>query len=67
LLVEKPSPRPFSGRVRSLFLLFVIVLTGTVLVFQIYSPWKRLVAGQEQNDTTCSSGQTIGPGFARDQ
>src|SRR4051812_46965634 len=48
LLAEKPSPRPFSGSRTGLYFCgFIILLTVTVLLFQNYSPWERLLASEK--------------------
>lgn len=45
VLAQGPSPSPFP-KTRSLvhFLLFLLSLTLTILLFQFYNPWERLVS-----------------------
>ena len=45
LLAEKPSPSAFSASRPLLHLCgFILLLSATVLVFELYSPWERLLA-----------------------
>src|SRR2546427_5031099 len=48
VLAEKASPSPFPGTRQWNFLLaFIVVLIATVLVYQRYSPWERLLAADK--------------------
>ncbi len=52
LLAEKASPRPFRHSHTGLhFCAFIILLTAAVLLFQVYSPWKYLVAADKDRHT----------------
>src|SRR5207237_1364433 len=47
VLAEQPSPPAFSAaRPLNYFLVFLVVLTGTVLLYELGSPWQRLLAAQ---------------------
>jgi hypothetical protein len=48
VLAAKAAPTPFpSTRVREYMLGFIAALTATVLVYQLYSPWSRLLAAEK--------------------
>jgi len=48
VLAESSSPPPFrSARPILHLLVFTLLLTGTVLLYQKYSPWSRLVTAQK--------------------
>jgi hypothetical protein len=48
LLAEKAAPKPFpSTRAREYLLGFIAALVATVLVYQFYSPWSRLLAAEK--------------------
>ena len=48
VLAEKSSPRPFrSARPVLHFLVFAVLLTLTVLLYQSYSPWSRLISAHK--------------------
>jgi hypothetical protein len=52
VLAAKAAPRPFtSTRAMEHLLGFVIALTATVLVYQFYSPWSRLLAAEKAKGT----------------
>jgi hypothetical protein len=48
VLAAKVAPKPFSGtRAMEFMLGFLVALTATVLVYQLYSPWARLLAAEK--------------------
>jgi hypothetical protein len=48
VLAAKAAPSPFpSTRAREYLLGFIVALTATVLVYQLYSPWSRLLAAEK--------------------
>jgi hypothetical protein len=48
VLAAKAVPSPFpSTRALQYMLAFVVALTATVLVYQLYSPWSRLLAAEK--------------------
>jgi hypothetical protein len=48
VLFAKPSPSPFPAtRARQYLLGFIAALTATVLVYQLYTPWARLLAAEK--------------------
>jgi hypothetical protein len=48
VLAAKVAPSPFpSTRALEYMLGFIVLLTATVLVFQLYSPWSRLLAAEK--------------------
>ena len=48
VLAEKPSPSAFTASRPLLHLCgFILLLSGTVLLFQLYSPWERLLAADK--------------------
>jgi hypothetical protein len=52
LLAQKTTPRPFQRSQTGLyFCAFLVLLTATVFLFQVYSPWKRLVAADKSRLT----------------
>jgi len=55
LLSEKASPRPFrTSRMGLHVFTFIILLTATVALFQVYSPWKRLLLADKARNTRVS-------------
>ena len=52
VLAAKAAPSPFpSTRAREYMLGFIVALTATVLVYQLYSPWSRLLAAEKAKAT----------------
>jgi hypothetical protein len=48
VLAAKAAPTPFpSTRAMECMLGFIVALTATVLVYQLYSPWSRLLAAEK--------------------
>ena len=48
VLAAKGAPTPFpSTRVREFMLGFIVALSATVLVYQLYSPWSRLMEAEK--------------------
>ena len=49
LAAKAPAPSPFPAtRALEHLLVFLALLTATVLVYQFYSPWTRLLAAEKQ-------------------
>ena len=47
LVAGKPSPPPFKPTVPLMYLcLFIFAMTGTILLFELYSPWERLMTAE---------------------
>ena len=52
VLAEKAAPTPFPAtRAREYMLGFIAALVATVLVYQFYSPWNRLLAAEKAKAT----------------
>lgn len=52
VLAAKAAPKPFpSTRALEYMLGFIVALTATVLVYQLYSPWARLLAAEKAKAT----------------
>ena len=52
VLAAKASPSPFPAtRALEYMLGFIVALTATVLVYQLYSPWSRLLAAEKAKAT----------------
>jgi hypothetical protein len=52
VLSVKAAPTPFSGtRAMEFMLGFIVALTATVLMYQAYSPWTRLLAADKAKAT----------------
>ena len=52
VLASKAAPSPFpANRAREYLLGFIVVLTATVLEYQLYSPWSRLLAVEKAKAT----------------
>src|SRR5437016_900567 len=50
VLAEKAPPPPFpASRPLTYLLAFIVVVTATVLLYELYSPWNRLVAAEKAN------------------
>jgi hypothetical protein len=48
VLAAKPVPSPFpANRVLEYMLGFIVALAATVLLYQLYSPWSRLLAAEK--------------------
>jgi hypothetical protein len=48
VLSDKAAPRPFPGTRAMQFMLgFIVALTVTIWVYQLYSPWSRLLAAEK--------------------
>jgi hypothetical protein len=53
VLAEKASPRPFAGsRPLGHFLVFILSLTATVLLYELYPPWDQLALAAKMAKAT---------------